>query len=54
MGIAEKEEVLPVFDTDILNTFFLPNAEIATQPPSKIGIHESAAESLRTSSTMRC
>ena len=28
MGLVEKEGDLPVFDPDILNTFFLPTAEI--------------------------
>ena len=45
MGIAEEEGGLPVFDTDILNTF-LPTAEITTQPPGKISSHTRTTEGL--------
>ena len=34
--IVEKEEGLPVFDTDILNTLFWPTAEITTGLMGKI------------------
>ena len=47
MKITEKERDLPIFDTDILKIFFfLPTAEITTQPISKIGDHTPAAEGL--------
>ena len=49
MGIAEKEGDLPVFNTDILNTFFfflLPTAESTAQLPSKIGAHITAVDEL--------
>ena len=39
MGIAEKEEGLPVFDTDSLNNFFLLIAEITARLTGKIGVH---------------
>ena len=53
MGIAEKEGGFPVLDTDSLNTFFLPTAEIATRLPGKVGPHTSAAEGLRWDSSVR-
>ena len=39
MRIAEKERGLSGFDTDILNTFFWPTAEMTTWSPGKIGTH---------------
>ena len=51
MGIGEKEGDWPVFDTDIINTFILPTAQITAQPPSNISTHTSAAEGLMHFST---
>ena len=43
-----RKEGLPVFDTDILNTFFfLPTAEINARLPGKISKHIPTAERLR-------
>ena len=47
MEIIEKEGGMPVFDTDIINTFFfLPTAEITARLTVKIGAHLSATEGL--------
>ena len=52
MGIVEKDGVLPVFDTDILNTLPPPTkkkktAEITSQLPCKIGSHLPSMEGLK-------
>ena len=44
MGIADKEGGLPIFDTDILNTIFLPTAKFTSRLTGKIGAHLPAAE----------
>ena len=50
MGMDEKVGGLPSFDNDILNffflSFFLPTAEIATQPMGKINANLPTAEGL--------
>ena len=46
MGIVEKERGLPVFDTDIVNTFFSPTAEINARLMSKIGENLPVVEGL--------
>ena len=46
MEIAEKEVGLLVFDTDILNNFFLSVAEITSRLMGKIGTHRPAAKEL--------
>ena len=47
MVIVEKEGGLPVFDTDILNTF-LATTEITARFAGKIGAHLPAVEGFRT------
>ena len=47
MGIAGKEGSLSVFDTDILNKFLLPNAEMTAWPLGKIDKHTPAGEELK-------
>ena len=37
MEIAEKEGGLPVFNIDILDTFFLLTAKIIARPTGKVG-----------------
>ena len=46
MGIVEKEGGWPVFDTDILNTFFLPTVEINAQLMGKVGENLPVTEGL--------
>ena len=48
MGIAEKEQGLSVFDTDILNTFF-SSIEITAWPLGKIGARTPVMEGLMNS-----
>ena len=53
MAIVEKEGILPVFNIDILNTFFffLPTAEITAWLTGKIGTNLPTAEGLKNVTT---
>ena len=46
MGIAEKEGGLLDFDTDNLNFFFFPTAEIIAQLQGEISMHIPATQGL--------
>ena len=54
MGIVEKEGGFSVFVTDILNTLFLPIAEVTAQVTGKIGVYLPAIEGLRIASYAFC
>ena len=45
MKIAEKGD-MSIFNTDILNFFFLATAEIIAQPMGKVSAHTPTAERL--------
>ena len=47
MEVLEKEGGWPLYDTDILNFFFLPTAEMITWLTSKIGSYLPAAVVLK-------